>query len=713
MACHALTSSTTAAAPTSKAWPTITATANRIDSHSFKAYNASEIEGSTLPNLAAPHADGGCGILGQIFMIVVAIAVTVATAGALGSLAGAGISSMETGVSVLTGASELGGGAAFATATVAGATGSIASQVAGNAVGAHHGFSWKEVAMSGLAAGFAAGLGPVNSALSGFDKVAAYSGRAMVSNTLTQGVAVATGLQSSFNWRNVAAAGIGAGVGVQVGGLLGNSFNGLGQFGSQLAHSSVSSFAAGVTASLVSGDRLNLTQIALNTFGNALGSSLASGNLSRSSGSASRDRGNVFADMGSEIGTYNGMTAQGALDSLGSLNVANDGYIGSSTYGLGELRAAGLNVPQASRFLMPLGDGGDAPRMGDTGPVNEEIDPSIPAVTITGHRLSFFQKIGSYFGDAVDAIKGIFSTQDYSQQSDYQMAQLPFSDFAANMEKANRAAARGQLPYTMGGVVTDVVKYGIKGGAAMAAFPYAVSAVSRMGASQAYSILGGSMLTDAGLQAINNLDGSQRGWDSTQSAISVGLPLVAVGAKPAAMWLASGLENGVNIGGVKILDPRTTRMYAVPPGGANSTSAVAIAGETKATSTGKAVHTRIAAERRSSGDFDLVNQPITDANGIPIQVTKRVNLKTGDPMPESGYQISRPDGVKNDIIIDDKPLGRPISKDQQEIIRFINAYKESNGTLPRTIGIQRYDPVTGMPVHTELYTPSDFMPWSY
>lgn len=93
-------------------------------------------------------------------------------------------------------------------------------------------------------------------------------------------------------------------------------------------------------------------------------------------------------------------------------------------------------------------------------------------------------------------------------------------------------------------------------------------------------------------------------------------------------------------------------------------------------------------------------------------MTRRVDLSTGEPLPESGCQVSRPDAVqfKNEVIIDDKPLGRPVSKDQQEINRFINAYSESQGGLPRTIAIQRYDPLTGQPVVTELYSPYDFMP---
>jgi filamentous hemagglutinin len=94
-------------------------------------------------------------------------------------------------------------------------------------------------------------------------------------------------------------------------------------------------------------------------------------------------------------------------------------------------------------------------------------------------------------------------------------------------------------------------------------------------------------------------------------------------------------------------------------------------------------------------------------------VTRRVDLETGESVVSSGSQVARPDAVsfQAKLILDDKPLGRPIVKDRQEIIRFIQAYSESRGELPRTIAIQRYEPVTGKPVMTELYKPEDFQPW--
>ena len=135
-------------------------------------------------------------------------------------------------------------------------------------------------------------------------------------------------------------------------------------------------------------------------------------------------------------------------------------------------------------------------------------------------------------------------------------------------------------------------------------------------------------------------------------------------------------------------------------------------GETASTATGKSVHKTQADIRRASGEWSEVNTPITDKSGNIIRVPKRVNLKTGEPQPDSPLQEAIPDAVNYNkrLILDDKPIGRPIAKDRQEIIRFIKAYQIREGVLPERIVIQRYDPVTGQPTHTEIYTPDDFLP---
>jgi hypothetical protein len=135
-------------------------------------------------------------------------------------------------------------------------------------------------------------------------------------------------------------------------------------------------------------------------------------------------------------------------------------------------------------------------------------------------------------------------------------------------------------------------------------------------------------------------------------------------------------------------------------------------GETNSTRIGKEVHKRNARRRRASGEFDEVNSPIKDKSGEPILVPKRVNLETGEPQPGTRLQDARPDAVsyQRGRIVDDKPVGRPIRKDRQEIIRFLEAYKQREGVYPETIEIHRYDPNTVRPAGVERYTPGDFLP---
>jgi len=134
-------------------------------------------------------------------------------------------------------------------------------------------------------------------------------------------------------------------------------------------------------------------------------------------------------------------------------------------------------------------------------------------------------------------------------------------------------------------------------------------------------------------------------------------------------------------------------------------------GETVHTRSGKSTHRQLADERRAAGEFDLVNEPIRDAQGRPIDVPTRVDLKTGAPVAAKGTQTAWPDAVKfeRDLILDDKPLARAISRDRQQIIRFISAYQQRTGRMPRYIAITLYDS-SGVPIRTDLYRPEIFLP---
>ncbi|MCL1981931.1 MAG: hypothetical protein FWG53_02405 [Clostridiales bacterium] len=143
---------------------------------------------------------------------------------------------------------------------------------------------------------------------------------------------------------------------------------------------------------------------------------------------------------------------------------------------------------------------------------------------------------------------------------------------------------------------------------------------------------------------------------------------------------------------------------------ASKTVAKKTSGETIATKIGKQVHARRAEIRKASGKYDSVNEVLRDEAGNKIMVPKRVNTKTGIPSQKTQSVI--PDAVKKPPrgqIIDDKPLGRPISKDYQEIRRNIEAYEIKYGEPPHKIIIERYNPKTGAPAGTEIFTPKDFI----
>lgn len=158
---------------------------------------------------------------------------------------------------------------------------------------------------------------------------------------------------------------------------------------------------------------------------------------------------------------------------------------------------------------------------------------------------------------------------------------------------------------------------------------------------------------------------------------------------------------------VKAAEPTKTSELSKEP----ARTKAPVTGETESTRVGKDVHKANADLRRQSGDWDAVNKPIKTVDGEEIRVPKRVNLKTGEPVGDE-TQTAQPDAVsyRRGEIVDDKPAGRPIMKDRQEMIRNIEAYRQRTGHLPERIVIDRYDPVTGKHVATETYPPDKFLP---
>lgn len=257
-------------------------------SSSFKPFNITDALGDTTPTQPPPpQAKGGCGVLGLVLIAVVAIVVTVFTAGVAAGGVGSAAGVFSTGASALAGGA-VGGLGAVGASIVGGAVGSAVSQGVAIAAGMQEGFDWKGVAIGAIGAGVTSGLGAAGTAAAqaGRQGFAASVGKflntfgeagtwtraaanAAISSTLTQGIAVATGVQSSFSWRNVAISAAAAPVAQQAARFTPTS---LGSFGQQ--------FAGGIAGSYVRrafGGKIDTATILADAFGNALGSSIVEG----------------------------------------------------------------------------------------------------------------------------------------------------------------------------------------------------------------------------------------------------------------------------------------------------------------------------------------------------------------------------------------------------------------------------------------------------
>jgi YD repeat-containing protein len=255
----------------------------------FRPYDANEATGNVSPTTPKPAKKNKCGVFGQILLAAIAIAVTVIALPAGGLAAGW---------------SGIGQGA------LAGLAGSAASQAVGVATGIQSKFDFKGLALAGIAGGVTAGLGPSSGVFKGGNglfgqTVADAAGKAVfqagasgiqsatlsavaqgaLSNALTQGIGVATGLQGKFSWTGVATAGIGAGVGGAIAGELkikdfsADGGRSLGNIAGHTLAGSAGAMAAAATRSALSGGSFgdNLMRELPSAIGNTIGNLVAEG----------------------------------------------------------------------------------------------------------------------------------------------------------------------------------------------------------------------------------------------------------------------------------------------------------------------------------------------------------------------------------------------------------------------------------------------------
>gem|GEM_PF-2740794 len=214
----------------------------------LRPYDPADTIGDLSPTTPKPPKKAKCGVLGAILLTVIAVAVaTIVTAGTVSALTGAKLGSVltaMTGGAAATTASgaAIGAGAWIAGGAVGGAIGSAVSQGVGVATGIQDKFSWKGVGLAALGGAVGGALGPggvfgdggvfgaANSAGDIVAKGALASVKSgviraglngIVGSAVYQGIAKVTGLQKSFSWAGVAAAGVAAGVGYVTGKVIG------------------------------------------------------------------------------------------------------------------------------------------------------------------------------------------------------------------------------------------------------------------------------------------------------------------------------------------------------------------------------------------------------------------------------------------------------------------------------------------------------------
>ncbi len=203
------------------------------NANTFKVYDPNQAIGDVAPTVPKAKHNSNCGVFGQILLTVIAIVVAFYTAGATLSLLG--VQGATTGAIIASATLP----EAIVAGAVGGAAGSIVSQGVGLATGIQSKFDWGAVGLAAIGGAVSGGLGPnlstgLNGAFGSFGPIGGAIARGVASNILTQGIGVATGLQKKFDWAGVAAAGVGAGISSAVGGWIGVGADGNSAFQNDL-----------------------------------------------------------------------------------------------------------------------------------------------------------------------------------------------------------------------------------------------------------------------------------------------------------------------------------------------------------------------------------------------------------------------------------------------------------------------------------------------
>jgi hypothetical protein len=268
---------------------------NTNNANTFKAYDPAQAFGDTSPTTPQPQKakKSGCGTFGAILLVVIAVAVTtIATAGATSLLSGQAFGSV---LGAMTGGSAAAGVSTAAWAAggaIGGAVGSVASQGAGIAMGMQNQINWKGVALAGLSGGISGGLA-AGGVFASAGKIAGAGLRGALGSVISQGIGVATRLQSKFDFAGVAAAGIAASTSALAGGKIGASSlsdRSIGNIAKNLLTASSGGIANATARSLINGTDFGdnilaaLPDVIGSTIGRMVADGIASGGRQKAHG---------------------------------------------------------------------------------------------------------------------------------------------------------------------------------------------------------------------------------------------------------------------------------------------------------------------------------------------------------------------------------------------------------------------------------------------
>ncbi|WP_443751352.1 hypothetical protein [Asticcacaulis solisilvae] len=204
----------------------------------FKVYDPADTMGNTKPTQPQPpQRDSGCGFVGEVVMIAIAVIVTAvvapwaegytmqaATAASAAAADAAATAAVAATTAAVSGSAAAAATAAAAAATaasaaaaasslalvgaveagaIAGLAGGLASQAFAVAAGIQSRVNWGAVAMGTISGGIGGGLGQL---MPGTD-LATTVQRGLATNVVSQGIDIAARMQKKFDWTSVAVSG--------------------------------------------------------------------------------------------------------------------------------------------------------------------------------------------------------------------------------------------------------------------------------------------------------------------------------------------------------------------------------------------------------------------------------------------------------------------------------------------------------------------------